>query len=42
MRTNNYRSLIHFKIKLHRQSFFFINEHDDGGSNLNIQHRVHL
>ena len=27
MRNNNYLSLINFKVKLHRQKLFFINEH---------------
>ena len=27
MRNNNYLSLINFKVKLHRQRLFFINEH---------------
>ena len=32
MRNNNYLSLIIFKVKLHRQRLFFINEHDVGCS----------
>ena len=32
MRNNNYLSLINFKVKLHRQRHFFINEHDVRGS----------
>ena len=30
---NNYLSLINFKEKVHRQRFYLINGHDDGGSN---------
>ena len=41
MRNNNL-SLINFKVKLHHQRLFFINEHEAGGSNLNLQHHVYL
>ena len=44
MQNNKYSSLINFKVKLHRQRlfFFFINEHNVGGSNflLNIVNMV--
>ena len=52
MQNNNYLSLINFKVKLHHQRLFFMNEHDIGCSIssfffflfffLNIQHYVHL
>ena len=33
MRNNNYLSIINFKVKLHRERHFLINEHDVGGLN---------
>ena len=41
MRNNDYLSLINFKVKLHCQRLFFINEHDEK-KKLNLQNRVHL
>ena len=32
MQNNNYWSLNNFKVKLHRQRLFLINEHDDAYS----------
>ena len=37
MRTNNYLSLNNFKVNLHRQRLFFINEYYARGSNFFVR-----